>query len=309
MTPQAQRLTEANVKTKRRINWRGQATAYLFLAPALLLFALVTWYPILNTIIYSFQKVNLAAPPTWVGFNNYTRMFGDPLFVTAWVNALSFALLSILMGFMVPVVLALMINELRRLAGIFQTIVYLPTLIPVAVALLVWRQLYAPEGGILNSLLGLVGVPPQLWLQSTALVKPAMVIIMTWLGAGATVLIYISALKEIPLDIYEAAELDGFTPLQRIRHIALPLISSRMQIMLVFQVILVAQVFTEPFILTSGGPANSSLTPVLQIYRTAFDRNDIGLASAWSVSMLVVLGIFSMFYVWLIRRRDEIGKL
>jgi multiple sugar transport system permease protein len=286
---------------RRRINWQKQGVAYLFLLPALLVFTLVTWYPILNTILYSFQKVNLGGVQGWVGFSNYVRMLGNPIFYTAWKNTLIYVLLSLVMGAMVPIVLSLMINEMRRLTSFFQTIVYLPTLIPIAVGLIVWRQIYAPEGGILNSLLRLINLPSQLWLQDPLLAKPALIVIMTWIGAGGATLLYLYALREIPTELFEAAELEGFSVFQRIRYIALPLLRHRIQIMLVLQIITVAQIFTEPFILTNGGPANSTTSPVLEIYNTAFTRTDFGLASAWGVSMLVALATFSILYVMFTR--------
>jgi multiple sugar transport system permease protein len=294
------------IAPRRGINWRQQGMAYLFLMPALLIFALVTWYPILSTILYSFQKVNLAGFQGWVGFANYERMFGNPIFYTAWENTITYVLLSLVMGAMVPIVLALIINEMRGLSSFFQTIVYLPTLIPIAVGLIVWRQIYAPEGGILNSLLQMLNLPPQLWLQNPLLAKPALVVIMTWIGAGGATLLYLYALREIPTELFEAAELDGFSVFQRIRYIALPLLRSRIQIMLVLQIITVAQVFTEPFILTNGGPANSTTSPVLEIYNTAFTRTDFGLASAWGVSMLVALAAFSVLYV--VFTKEDINK-
>jgi multiple sugar transport system permease protein len=290
----------------RKINWREQIIAYLFLAPALIIFALVTWFPILNTILYSFQKVNLGGVQGWVGFSNYVRMFGNPVFYTAWRNTLDYVFLSLIMGAMVPIALALMINEMRGLSSFFQTIVYLPTLIPIAVGLIVWRQIYAPEGGILNSVLKMLELEPQLWLQDPHLAKPALIVIMTWIGAGGSTLLYLYALREIPTELFEAAELDGFTVFDRIFYIALPLLRSRIQIMLVLQVITVAQVFTEPFILTNGGPANSTTSPVLQIYDAAFTRTDFGLASAWGVSMLVALAAFSILYV--VFTREDLNK-
>ena len=173
------------------------------------------------------------------------------------------------------------------------------------VALLVWRLIYAPEGGALNSIFKAVNLPPQLWLQDPKIVKFALILIMTWLNVGGSILIYLAALNEINTEIYEAAELDGVSPWQRIYYLTLPLLKSRMAIMMVLQILAVAQVFTEPFILTTGGPGNSTLTPVLQIYRTAFENSDFGLASTWSVSLLVVLGAFSALYVWLTRKSDE----
>jgi multiple sugar transport system permease protein len=298
--------TKIKATPRRRIHWRKQGVAYLFLLPALAAFTLVTWYPIVSTILYSFQKVNVAGFQGWVGFSNYERMFGNPIFYTAWQNTLIYVLLSLVLGAMVPIVLAIIINEMRGLSTFFQTIVYLPTLIPIAVGLIVWRQIYAPTGGILNSLLKLVNISPQLWLQDPLLAKPALIIIMTWIGAGGATLLYLYALREISPEIFEAAELDGFTVFQRIRYIALPLLRSRIQIMLVLQIITVAQVFTEPFILTNGGPASSTTSPVLEIYNIAFTRTDFGLASAWGVSMLVALSVFSILYV--VFTREDLNK-
>jgi multiple sugar transport system permease protein len=305
-TTSAYTKVEISPSKRQRINWRKQGVAYLFLLPALLIFTVVTWYPIMNTILYSFQKVNLGGVQGWVGFSNYERMFGNPIFYTAWENTLVYVLLSLVMGAMVPIALALIINEMRGMTTFFQIIVYLPTLIPIAVGLIVWRQIYAPDGGVLNSMLKLINIEPQLWLQDRALAKPALIIIMTWIGAGGATLLYLYALREIPPEVFEAAELDGFSVWQRIIYVALPLLRPRIQIMLVLQIITVAQVFTEPFILTNGGPANSTTSPVLEIYNTAFTRTDFGLASAWGVSMLVALSVFSILYV--IFTREDMGR-
>jgi len=301
-------IIKVKAKSRKRFNWRQQGVAYLFLLPFFLIFTLVTWYPILKTILNSFQEVNLKGSQGWVGFHNYIRMFGNPVFYTAWKNVLIYVLLSLIMGSAVPIILAIMINEMRRLSSFFQTIVYLPALIPTAVALIVWRQIYSPEGGILNSLLQLIGIQPQLWLQNPVLAKPALIIIMTWIGVGGTTLIYLSGLREIPLELYEAAELDGFSVFNRILYITLPSISARIRILVVLQIIFVSQVFTEPFILTGGGPGNSTRSPVLEIYDTAFTRWDFGLASTWSVSILVILGGFCILYVWW-SQRERAGEV
>jgi len=301
-------IIKVKAQSRKRFKWRQQGVAYLFLLPFLLIFTLVVWYPILQTIISSFQKVNLMGFQGWVGFNNYIRMFGNPIFGIAWKNALIYVLLSLIFGSAVPIILAIMINEMRRLSSFFQTLIYLPALVPVAVGLIVWRQIYSPQGGILNSLLQLIGIQPQLWLGNPVLAKPALIVIMTWIGAGGTTLIYLSGLREIPLELYEAAELDGFSVFKRILYITLPSISARIKILVVLQIIFVSQVFTEPFILTGGGPANSTRSPVLEIYDTAFNRFDFGLASAWSVSILVILGGFCILYVWW-SQRERAGKV
>jgi multiple sugar transport system permease protein len=301
-------LIKVKAKSRKRFNWRQQGVAYLFLLPFFFVFTLACWYPIFKTILSSFQRVNIMGFQGWVGILNYVRMFKNPVFYTAWKNVLVYVSLSLVLGAAVPIILAIMINEMRRLSSFFQTIVYLPALIPVAVGLIIWRQIYSPQDGILNSLLYLVGIQPQQWLQNPALAKPALIIIMTWFGAGGTTLIYLSGLREIPTELYEAAELDGFSVFKRIWYITLPSISARIKILVVLQIIFVSQVFTEPFILTGGGPGSSTRSPVLEIYDTAFSLNDFGLAAAWSVSILVILGGFCILYVWW-SQRERAGEI
>ncbi len=306
MTLQAEIMSKRTpAQAKSQAKWKSHLAAYIYVLPLLLIFGFMTIGPMITTVIYSFQKVNLGKPAEWIGLHNYVRMFGNPVFWIAWKNILEFMVLSIVMGFMVPVVLSMMINELRALGKFFQTLVYLPSLIPIAIALMVWRQIYSPDSGVLNSFLKALSLHGQLWLQNPLLVKPSLVVVMTWLGAGGSVLIYLSALQEIPIEIYEAAELDGFTPWQRIWYLTLPLIAPRMQIMLILQIVTVGQIFTEPYILTAGGPGNNSITPVLGLYNTAFQNSDFGLASAWSVSLLVILSIFSVIYLILSFRKEK----
>ncbi len=175
--------------------------------------------------------------------------------------------------------------------GFFRIVYFLPTVVPISIAVIVWRFIYDPDAGFLNSFLAIFGVTAQMWLQNPALVKPAIVLVMTWGTFGTTTLIYLSSLQEIPTELYEAAELDGASPLSRIRHITLPHLAPIMSLLFVLQVITVVQVFTEPFLLTNGGPGKETLTPVLHIYNRAFLRADIGYASAWSVMLVIVLGV------------------
>jgi multiple sugar transport system permease protein len=278
-----------------------QLTAYLFLLPAILLFGFLAWFPILNSVLMSFQNIKLGGESTWVGLDNYGRMFSDPLFLQTWGNSLQFVILSVLMGFFVPIFVAIFVNEIRRHQWFFRLIYLLPNLIPVVIYVLVWRLIYAPEGGFLNSFLGIFGVQPQLWLQNPDIVKPSITMVITWANFGATMLIYIAALQDLPPDLYEAAEIDGASAWSRIRYITLPYLISTMKLLLVLQVITVAQLFSEPFLLTSGGPANTSLTPPLAIYQKAFANNDFGLASAWSVVIVGFLGVFSFFFMYVLK--------
>ena len=273
-----------------------QIPAYLFLLPALIMFGLFAWYPILRAILMSFQNVSLMGNSTWIGLDNYALMLKDPAFAIAWRNSFQFAMWSIGLGFLLPVVIAIFVREMRFAQGFFRIVYFLPTVVPAAIAIIVWRFIYDPDGGLLNEFLAQFGVARQYWLTDAGLVKPSIVIMMTWGAFGATALIYLSTLQEIPTELYEAAELDGASPMQRIRFITLPYLYPVMSILFVLQVISVVQVFTEPFLMTNGGPGRETLTPTLHIYNRAFIRIDLGYAAAWSVTLIMVLLTFSIIY-------------
>ncbi|MCA9891988.1 MAG: sugar ABC transporter permease [Anaerolineae bacterium] len=273
-----------------------QASAYLFLLPALIVFIVFAWMPIVQSIQMSFQDVRLGQEATWVGLDNFALMLKDPAFEIAWKNSLEFTLWSLLIGFLFPVMIAILVREMRFAKGFFRIVYFLPTVVPIAIAVIIWRFIYDPDGGVLNEILAQVGIGRQLWLQDAKLAKPALVAVMTWAGFGTTALIYIASLQDVSQELYEAAELDGATPFQRIQHISLPHLYPVMSLMFVLQIIAVVQVFTEPFLLTNGGPGRETLTPAMHIYNRAFIRLDMGYASAWSVTMIVVLLVFSLFY-------------
>lgn len=273
-----------------------QAVAYLFLLPALLVFGLVAWYPIARSFEMSFQDVSLRGESTWVGLDNFELMQRDPALEIVWQNSLEFASWSVMLGYLLPVFLAILIREMRIAKGYFRIVYFLPTVVPISIAIIVWRFIYDPDSGFLNELLNVFGIEAQRWLKDPALAKQSIVVVMTWGAFGTTTLIYLSSLQEISVELYEAAELDGASPWRRIRHITLPHLAPTMSLLFVLQVITVVQVFTEPFLLTNGGPGRETLTPVLHIYNRAFMRADLGYAAAWSVMLVVVLMVFSSIY-------------
>ncbi len=303
--PAASTSTQTQRATRKRFNVGNQVTAYLFLLPALLVFGLFAWYPIIKTIIFSFQKVSLVGESTWVGLSNFQRMLADPLFKVAWTNSITFALLSVGMGFLIPIFIAIMVNEMRRGKVFFRLVYFLPTVIPITISILIFRLIYSADSGVLNSALIVFGAKPQSWLQDPRLVKPAIIVLLTWANFGSTLLIYLAALQDVPTEQYEASEIEGATTFERIRYITLPYLYPTMLITFVLQVIFVVQIFTEPFLLTQGGPNNSTLTPVLVIYRKAFLDNDFGLASAWSFSLIIILSIFSFVYLKFSRTSED----
>ena len=274
----------------------NQAVAYLFLLPALLIFGLVAWYPIVRAFEMSFQEVSLRGESTWVGLDYFELMQRDPALEIVWQNSLEFASWSVVLGFLLPVVIAILIREMRIAKGFFRIVYFLPTVVPISIAIIVWRFIYDPDAGFLNEILHVFGVSAQRWLKDPQLAKPSIVMVMTWGAFGTTALIYLSSLQEISVELYEAAELDGASPLMRIRHITFPHLAPTMSLLFVLQVLTVVQVFTEPFLLTNGGPGRETLTPVLHIYNRAFMRADLGYAASWSVMLVIVLMVFSSVY-------------
>lgn len=281
---------------------RASVAGLVFLLPALLLFGYFAWWPIAQSLVLAFQQTNLIAPAEWVGLRNFEQLFADPLLPKAALNTLWFTALSLLIGLPVPLFLAVAISELRRGGALARVLAYLPVVIPPVVSVLLWKVFFAPgEQGVVNAALGLVGLGPFPWLQSPELAMPSLVIVATWSGAGTAVLIYLAALTGVSTELYEAAELDGASIWQRIRHVTLPQLRGVILILLLLQIIGALQVFTEPYVMTDGGPANATVTVLLMIYRYAFLFGNYGVATALSVLLAVVLVIVSAVYLRLTR--------
>lgn len=277
--------------------------AYLFLLPALVIFATFSWYPIVRGLIISFQSVNLKDPPVWVGLDNFQLLLIDPNFAVAWKNAAYFTVLGLLIGYVVPVGLGVLVNEMRHGKSYFRLAFYLPVILPPMASLILWKMgLYNSDWGLLNMGLKSLGLPRVLWLDSTQWAMPSLVIFSTWANAGGTMLLYLAALQGVPAHLYDAAEIDGAGIGQRFLHITLPQIRGVMLILLVLQIIGTMQVFTEPFVMTGGGPANATLTLIMLVYRYAFSYGNFGVASALGFVLFVVLVIFSVLYLWLTRK-------
>lgn len=284
----------------------GGHTALLFALPALLVFGLFSWSPILQSVVVAFQKTNLVAPASWVGWSNFEYVLSDPLLSHAVLNTLWFAALALVIGFPLPLFLAVFMSELRRSRGVYTALSYLPVVIPPVVAIMLWRFFYDPSTqGLFNRVLAGVGIPAQPWLNSEAMAMPAIVLQVTWATAGGTVIIYLAALTGVRTELYEAAELDRAGIWKRLWHITLPELRGVILVLLLLQVIGTLQVFTEPFLFTGGGPNNSTVTVLMMIYNYAFVNGDFGAATALSLLLAIVLGIVSVIYLWATRRWNK----
>jgi len=263
--------------------------------PLLLTFTYFAWWPLFRAVILSAQHTNLIDGAEWVGFENFHRVLDDPLLWTAIKNTVWFASLALVFGFPVPIVLALLMSESRRWGGLFSTLAYLPVVVPPVAAILLWRVFYeASSSGTFNTVLGWVGLGPYPWFQSTSWAMGSIVLLATWSAAGAT-----AALTGVRADLYEAAEVDGASILRKLWHVTLPQMRGVLFVTLILQLIGTFQVFTEPFLLTNGGPANSTITILMLIYRYAFGAGgggDYRAAAALSLMLAAFLAIFTAAY-------------
>jgi multiple sugar transport system permease protein len=290
----------SNARLRRQLG--DNLTAYGLLCGALVVFAVFSWYPIVRGVLLSFQQVNFVGSPDWVGVANFKTLFADPLFVRAWLNTLEFTGYALVIGFAVPFAVAVVLNELRHAKAYFRLVIYLPVMLPPIVAALLWKWFYDPGPGLFNSALGAVGGPQPQWLDDTSTAMLSLVLVSTWANMGSATLIYLAALQTIPGELYEAAELDGAGVWQRLRNVTIPQTRFVLAVMLLLQVVATMQVFTEPYVMTGGGPEDSTVTVLLLVYRYAFVYNDFGTASAMSVLLFVVLGAFSAAYLRLSSR-------
>ncbi|NUK02457.1 sugar ABC transporter permease [Streptomyces lunaelactis] len=284
---------------------RRNLSAHGFLIGAVLCFSFFSWYPMVREFILAFQKTE-GGETTWAGWSNLTTVFNDPAFWQAWRNTLLFTGLALVLGFAVPFVVALVLNEFRHAQGYLRLLVYLPVMLPPVASVLLFKYLYDPGYGLFNRILELLHLPQQQWLQDPDTSMLSVVIAATWMNMGGATLIYLAALQGIPGELYEAAELDGAGVLRKIWYVTIPQTRLILSLMLLMQIIATMQVFTEPFLLTNGaGPEGSTTTVVYLIYQYAFNFNNYGSAAALGLILLVLLAGFSAAYVRLSRGGED----
>lgn len=265
----------------------------LFVAPWLVGFILLTCYPVLSSIYYSFCDYDVLSRPVWVGLLNYQDLATDGVFWQSVRNTLLFNVIALPLGLVTALALALLLNQPVRMKGAFRAIYYLPSLVPAVAGSMVWLWILNGKLGLLNQALQAVGIhhPPQ-WLGDPAWTKPSLALVSLW-GCGNTVVIYLAALQGVPRTLLEAAMIDGASAWRRLIHITLPAISPVIYFNLLIAIIGGLQVFTSAFIMMGGGgagPERSTLFYAIYIYQNAFEYRHMGYASAmaWVLCLLIL---------------------
>ena len=282
----------SRVRLSRRT--REAIDAYVFMSPAILGLLLFFLGPMIVSFLLSFTEYDiLVGSANWVGLENYREMFADELFWKSLRVSAIYSVISVPLQLIFGLLLAVLLNQKMRGIYLFRAIFYLPTVVSGVGVAMLWRWMFNPEYGVINTLLGKIGIQGPGWLTSERWALPALIITSLW-GIGGTMLIYLAGLQGIPQELHEAAEIDGAGAIARFRSITIPLISNVTFFNLVLGIIGALQTFTEAFVMTGGGPNNSTLFLAVYLYRSAFQYLKMGYASAVAWVMFAIVLVLTL---------------
>jgi len=300
------RLGESTPRRLRRIVWR-ERSAYLFIAPGVVIFSVFTMASLIFAIYLTFHRWSIIEPAKpYVGLQNYDDMIHDERFIESALNTAYFTGASVPLSMVIGLVLALLLNQPIRGRALFRTAYYLPVLTPFVVAALLWKWLYNGQYGLFNFYLLKTHLidQPLLWLSDKNLAMPAVILMTVWGGVGFSMVVYLAGLQSIPAHLMESAKLDGAGTLRRIWYITLPMLAPSTLFLLVIGIIGSMQVFTQIFVMTSGGPVNKTTTMVYYMYLWAFKYYDMGYASTLAFATFLMLLVFTALQLRLFRNYE-----
>lgn len=273
----------------KRSIWAKRKVGLFFICPWLIGISIFTIYPFFASIYYSLTSYDVISPPYFVGIYNYKELFtNDELFWKSLYNTFYYAIFATPLGIVAGIGIALLLNLKVKGIALFRTIYYLPAIVPIVGASILWVWLLNPEFGIVNALLYRIGVKGPGWLADPTWSKPSLILMSVW-GLGGAMLIYLAALQDVPQSLYESAELDGANRWQKTVHITVPLITPAIFFNLIMGLIGAFQYFTQAYIMTGGGPADSTLFYSLYLFNNAFRYFKMGYASAMAWILFVVI--------------------
>ena len=298
-----------NKKGLAKLLWRMRRewTAYLFLSPGLLLFAVFTVFALGFSFYLTFHEWNIIEPDKpFVGLQNYRDMLDDESFRRAVINTIYFTAASVPLTMSIGLGIALLLNRPIRARGLFRTLYFLPVVTPFVVVSIIWNWLYNVDHGLFNYYLLKTQLidDPLLWLSSQNLAMPAVILMSVWSGVGFSMVVYLAGLQSVPQELYEAAEVDGAGAFNRLRYITIPMLRPTTLFLLVIGIIGSFQIFTQIFIMTRGGPVERTTTMVYFIYESAFIFYQMGYASTLAYALTVMLLGFTILQIRLYRRAD-----
>jgi ABC-type sugar transport system permease subunit len=290
-------------RQRRRATLRRNLAAYGFLAPFLTAFALFLAAPIVWLFYLTFMHDGVIAPAEFAGLDNWRNVFSDPLVLQCVVNTLYYCLLAIPAVFVLGMIVALSLQTVRRGAALLRIVIYFPTLQASLIVALIWTFVIHPDFGLLNlGVRALTGAKIN-FLGDPHSAMPTIAMIEVWKGLGFWAILFLSGLLALPKDLYYAAELDGAGPIRRFFSLTLPLMRPTFYFAVIFATIVNMQLFDSVFVLTDGGPVNSTATIAWYIYRSLFTFSDPGFGATLSFVLVVVVVALTGLQTWLLRER------
>lgn len=277
------------------MNRRNILVGLVFISPCLVGFLCLTLYPIFASFYYSFCDYMIFESPEFIGLGNYWELLQDPLFWTALYNTCFFTLFAVPGTIAFAFLLALILNMKVRGMAYYRTIFFLPSIVPIVASSVLWLWILNPQIGLINTLLTKVQIQnPPGWLSDPAWSKPALILMSLW-AVGGTMVIYLAGLQDIPNQLYEAAHLDGANAWQRTWHVTIPTMSPVLLFTFIMGLIGSFQYFTQAYVMTSGGPNNSTRFYAFYLFDNAFQYFRMGYASAMAWILFVIIVIATVF--------------
>lgn len=278
-------------------------TPYLFLLPAIVLLTAFFFLPFFQTIIYSFQDYsNDIYNPVFGTLANYKALYHSPLFIKSILNTFYFLALTTPFLVIFPLFLAILINQKISGKTLYKLIIYLPVVVSIVVVAIAFKWLYA-SGGLLNYFMEILNLPPVNWLSSPKVAMASVAMVTIFKGVGYYMMIYLASLMSVPKELYEAAEIDGASEFQKHMTVTIPHLMPTIALVSTISAISALKVFVEIYVMTKGGPLDSTKTIVYYIYERAFENLDIGLASAACVILLLIVMVFSIINILCFERK------
>ncbi|WP_082926980.1 carbohydrate ABC transporter permease [Paenibacillus tuaregi] len=289
--------TKSNVTSIGLQKRRESITGYSFILPAVLLLMLFLLLPFLLAVVFGFTKFNLLRPDQikFTGLDNYVLLFKDKLFYKSLYNTLYFTVVVVPVQSAVALMLALLVNNQLKLRNVFRIAYFSPVITSMTVIAILWISLYNPNEGLINSALNMLGIPKQPFLRSADQAMNSIIFMSVWQAAGYQMMIFLAGLQSIPKDLYEASAMDGANKFQQLKFITIPSLYNVIVFVLTITTIQAVKLFTQPYVMTNGGPENSTRTLALLIYQQGFQFRNAGYASAVSVIFFMIVVLISFF--------------
>jgi multiple sugar transport system permease protein len=292
-------------RRRGRFARKQEITAWLFLAPALIVLAAFTLYPMVQAAYLSLTNYNLIRAAEWLGLDNYVELFRDPAFWNAFWNTVLYAVVVTPVTVVLALALAVFLNRQFMGRAFVRTAIFLPFIVSLGIIAIAWTFLLDPNIGLLAYWLGQLGVvAEQGWLSDPRYAMGAVMLVGVWKNVGFYMVMYLAGLQSIPEELHEAARLDGAGPWQRFRSVTLPLLSNQTMLVSVMALIATLQAFDQIYVMTHGGPFFKTETLVMLIYREGFEELRFGYGAAISMVLLVFVFVLSMIQYGYFRRKQ-----